>query len=593
MRRRTARWLRRMRARLRLSVRRSWWNEQALFYLLAVSLGAAAAYGAIGFRSLISLVQWTGFGTPAEKLLDHLGTIPGWQIVLVPTMGGLIVGLFVYWAMPDRRPLGVADVIEAAELRGGRMPVISGLKAALVSIVSIGSGASVGREGPVVHLGATIAAAVAQRMHLGRGKALTLLGCGVAAAVAASFNAPLAGVLFALEVVVGHYAVSALAPIVIAAVVGTVISRAVYGDFPAFIVPEHLTVAPWEFVGFAVLGLASAGAAILFMRTTFTMQSIAETLPVPAWSRPAIAGLIIGAVALAFPQVLGVGYGVTDQAIRGVLHLDLLLALLFVKIFATALCIGFGFGGGVFSPSLVIGAMLGGAFGGALALISPLPASALSVYSMVGMGAVAGAVLGAPISTILIVFELTGDYKVTIAVMVAVVIATIVVQQFGGRSFFTRQLAHRGIDLSGAREREILREIRVRRMMDTEVRTVPAGLKLPDLRRRIVRAPHGALFVVDGERSLLGMITVSDVSEALFEDEVDEVITAAEIATPAKKTIDIGASLDQVTEQFGGGEPFVPVVDDGKLVGVLMERDVILAQQRALLRARAEERGEA
>jgi CIC family chloride channel protein len=583
--------------RLLIRWRRFRRNDQVVLAIMAVVLGVSAAYGAIGFRYLIGFVQWGAFATQAQQLLGDLAALPGWRIVLAPTLGGLVIGLFIRYATHDQRPLGVADVIESAALKGARLHLTRALQGAFVNAASLGVGASTGREGPVVHLGASIASWFAKRFELPRASALTMLGCGVAAAVAASFNAPLAGVFFALEVVVGHYALSAFAPIVIASVIGTMISRAHYGDFPAFIVPASFTVSAWEFGIFAILGITSAGIAYLFIRSAFNMQALAEKLPGPVWVKPAYAGLVLGLIALLFPQVLGVGYGVTDQAIRGTLNFELLISLLFVKIFTTALCLGFGFGGGVFSPSLVIGAMLGGVFGVAASTVAPMPASALGVYSVVGMGAVAGAVLGAPISTVLIVFELTGDYKVTIGVMVAVALASIILQQFGGRSFFLQQLAERGVELARGREREYLRAMPVRRAMEREFATVGPGTQLPELRRRIARAPHGVLFVVDGEERLQGVIALSDMSDALFDHSLDEVVKAADLLRTPRTVLTQNNTLLEAMGAFGpAGDPYLAVVTDKEsmaLVGVLTERDFMLAQQRALLRARAEERGEA
>jgi CIC family chloride channel protein len=572
-------------------------NDQVVLLVMAVVLGVSAAYGAIGFRYLIGFVQWGAFGTQSEALLDFLVGLPEWRIVLAPAVGGLLIGLFIRYATHDKRPLGVADVIESAALKGGRLHLTRALQGAFVNAASLGVGSSTGREGPVVHLGAAIASWFAKRFELPRASALTLLGCGVAAAVAASFNAPLAGVFFALEVVVGHYALSAFAPIVIASVLGTMISRAHYGDFPAFVVPGIFSVSAWEFGIFAILGISSAAVAHLFIRSAFNMQALAEKVPGPDWVKPAYAGLILGLIALLFPQVLGVGYGVTDLAIRGQLAFDLLISLLFVKIFATALCIGFGFGGGVFSPSLVIGAMLGGVFGVAAAAIAPTPASGLSVYSIVGMGAVAGAVLGAPISTVLIVFELTGDYKVTIAVMVAVALASIILQQYGGRSFFLAQLRQRGVEFSGGREAEHLRAMPVRRTMARDIATVGPGTQLPELRRQIARAPHGVLFVVDGDERLQGVIALSDMSDALFDHSRDDVIKASDLARMPHTVLTQNNTLIEAVGAFGpASDPYLAVVTDKDsmaLVGVLLERDFMQAQQRALMKARAEERGEA
>ena len=259
---------------------------------------------------------------------------------------------------------------------------------ALASALSIGVGASVGREGPVVHLGASLGSWVAKRLHLGRVLARTLLGCGVAAAVAASFNAPIAGSFFALEVVVGHYALSAFAPIVIASVTGTLISRARYGDYPAFILPDDWIIASfWEFPGFALLGLVSAAAAIVFMWSIMFTEDTVERLPLPKWSRPAFAGLLVGLIALAFPEVLGVGYEATDKALSDLYPLWFLVALIVAKTAATAISLGGGFAGGVFSPSLYVGAMVGGAYGIIATQAFPELSSGHGAYTIIGMGA--------------------------------------------------------------------------------------------------------------------------------------------------------------------------------------------------------------
>ncbi|MEK9647146.1 MAG: chloride channel protein, partial [Alphaproteobacteria bacterium] len=338
-------------------------NQQLILLLLAIVTGSAAALGAVVFREAIVLMQTVTFGASMEKMSEVIGDLPAWHFLVVPTAGGLLIGLFVQYAMPGRRNRGVADVMEAAALRSGEISLKEGLAAAAVSAASIGVGASVGREGPVVHLGATLSSLVATRLRLSRSQAVTLLGCGVASGVAASFNAPIAGVFFALEVVIGHYALSAFAPIVIAGVVGTIISRLYFGNFPAFIITEHSIVSFWEFPAFALLGVVCAMAAVIFLRSIeFTTNAFGK-LPVPPWIRTGIGGLCVGVIALAFPQVLGVGYEATDVALKGQYELDILIALVAAKMAATAISIGAGFGGGVFSPSMFIGAMVGGSFG--------------------------------------------------------------------------------------------------------------------------------------------------------------------------------------------------------------------------------------
>jgi CIC family chloride channel protein len=571
--------------------------DQLAMFILALVLGVAAAYGTIGFRWIIDQVQWGFLGSEGEHLLSLSTTLPRWQILLAPCAGGLLIGLFIRYAMPDRRPLGVADVIEANALKGGRLSLTSGLLAAVTSAASVGVGASVGREGPVVHLGASMAAWVAKRLRLSRAAGVTLLGCGVAAAVAASFNAPIAGVFFALEVVVGHYALSAFAPIVIASVVGTVISRSHYGDFPAFILPEYAIASVWEFAVFALLGVASAAAAMMLMRAIMNVQDLAARIPGPAWLHPAMGGLLVGAIALVFPQVLGVGYETTDLALKGQFGLQILLLLFAAKILATAISLGMGFGGGVFSPSLVVGALLGGVFGSVMAGVYPALASSTGAYAMVGMGAVAGAVLGAPISTILIIFELTGDYRVTIAVMVAVVIASLITQAFRVKSFFIWQLERRGIDVSVGRERGMLRSMQVRDVMVGDYATIAPDAPVAELRSKLLSAPYGLLMVVGAGGRLEGTVALSDLGEVAFDNSLDDLVKAGDAARRRTHVIEAGENLDAAwklcTETDEARFPVVESRESMIVVGLLRERDVMLAYHQALLQTRAEERGEA
>ncbi len=294
---------------------------------MAGLIGVAAAYGSIRFRELIALIQGAGFASMGGPLVAA-AQLPWWQIVLVPTLGGLTVGLLVRFFQAGARPQGVADVVEASVFKGGRIALKQGVVAALGATISIGSGASVGREGPAVHIGASLASWLGQRLKLSRSLSLTLLGCGVAAAVSASFNAPIAGAFFALEVVIGHYALSAFAPVVIASVAGTIVARVHLGDYPAFILDDFELVSFLELPAFALLGVVSAGVAVVFMHGILLTHSAWRSSAVPGWLRPALAGAAVGAIAIAMPEILGVGYEATDRALHGALPLWLLIALL-------------------------------------------------------------------------------------------------------------------------------------------------------------------------------------------------------------------------------------------------------------------------
>jgi CIC family chloride channel protein len=582
--------------RVLVSLRRFGRNDQVVLSLLAVGIGAAGGGAAIAFRYAIDALQWLGFGYGDEQLASHALTLPWWLLLLTPSLGGLAIGLFVWRFMPGGRPQGVANVIEAAALSGGRMSLTTGLKAAAVSAASIGCGASVGREGPVVHLGAVLGSWLARRFHLGRRLTRTLLGCGVAAAVAASFNAPIAGVFFALEVVVGTYALSAFSPIVIAGVVGTLVSRMHFGDYPAFVLEQTFQIVSfWEFPAFALLGVVAAVVAVVFIRSVGVSEVLFARLPGPAWLRPAAAGLLVGALALVFPQVLGVGYEATDAALRQSYTLELLIALAVVKVAATAISLGGGFGGGVFSPSLFIGAMVGGAFGLIAASVFPHLASDHGAYTIVGMGAVAGAVLGAPISTILMVFELTGDYQITIALMVATALASVVAKATFGESFFTWQLVQRGVDAGQGQEARLLAQVKVRSLLDRTYGSVGPEASLEEVRQELARAPFGELLVLDGDGAVLGVITFTDVAAVLLDRADHPELTAEKLARdPALLTAE--EDLKTAVRIFAtSGEPHIPVVDSRqarRLLGLVHEHEVMAAYQRALAQARAEERGE-
>ncbi len=436
-------------------------SRQPVIWLTAIAVGVAAAVGAIVFRLGIAFFQLPWLGTMSENVASAARAAPWWMVLLAPAVGGLIVGLFLRYVLPGKRVEVVADVIEARALPSHQLTLRIGLGSAFVSALSLGTGASAGREGPVVHLGATIAAALTRILSLPMAARRTLLGCGVAAAISASFNAPIAGVLFAHEVILGHFAPTAFVPIVIASSVAAVISRGWFGDFPAFFVPAYQVTSYWEVPAFALLGLVCGLVAILFQFALIGTDWVARRTPIPLILRPVVGGLAVGAIGLAFPQVLGVGYEATDQALRHQLPLYLMLALIVVKTAATAITLASRFGGGIFSPSLYLGAMTGGAFGLIAAAAFPELASSHGLYAILGMGAVAGAVLGAPISTTLIVFELTGGYALSIALLLTVSIANGFNRAIHGRSYFHWQLESRGLFLSEGSHRRIVRNVRV------------------------------------------------------------------------------------------------------------------------------------
>lgn len=571
-------------------------NDQVVMAAVAVVVGGTAAGGAILFREAIDFLQFVFLGFRTEMVVTYASQLEWWRLILAPMVGGLLIGLFCKFVMPGGRPQGVANVIESSALRVGRMSMRQGLGAAVVSATSIGCGASVGREGPAVHLGASLASFLGRQLNLTRSQARTLLGCGVASAVAASFNAPIAGVFFALEVVIGHYALSAFAPIVIASVFGTVLSRIYFGDYPAFEMPSYTITSFFEFPAFMILGMVCAVGAIGLMRVTALVETHGLRMPIPRWLQPALAGLVVGVVALQFPEILGVGYEAMDTALHEGYGLQTLISLAVLKILLTALCLGAGFGGGVFSPSLFIGAMIGGAYGIIATMPFPELSSGHGAYTLIAMGAVAAATLGAPISTILIIFELTGDYKLTVGVMVAVVIASVITRVWHSPSFFSDQLRRRGVHIHGGHDVAALRNLKVHDLMQQDHIAVNKDAGLASLRNRLRLAPMNELFVIDAEEKLVGTITLSDLGEVAFDLSHDREYTAIDLARKHPPFLELGDDVEKAIRRFSEAEEgLLAVVDSAermRLIGCLHERDVMRAYNQALITQQAEEHGE-
>lgn len=563
-------------------------REPLFVAVVAVIIGVLVGLAAVGFIKILYGFQAAFFGVEPRYLASSLRAVMATSIwaqvavVAAPVVGGLLVGLLTRLTMPDQRPQGIADVIEANAMRGGYLSSRVGWQSALLSLLSMGSGASVGREGPIVHFGASIGSLVARLLHLTRNHARTMLTCGVAAAIAASFNAPLAGVFFALEVVIGHYGFAAFAPIVLSAVSATAISRFLLGDETAFVVPSQTIANVWETPAFMLLGIGGGIVALIFMMSVRLSKRLFARSGLPAPLRPAAAGLLLGLVALFLPEVLGVGYEGTDMALHGELSFNLAFTLLAAKIIVCALCLGAGFSGGVFAPALFLGAMLGTAFGAVAVSLVDVPTSALPVYSMVGMAAVGATVTGSPISSILMLFELTGEYSLLLVVMVAVVMAVFVTRLADVHSFFTSQLEDRSIFVKDGHDVSVLQRVSVGSIMDQQFWTVPPDADTQTIKQTLLESNWGRLCVLDENGRLLGVISLNHDRARL--DETDQ--TAADIAHEGPYLTPEMTLADAIRVLRNSGEAHIPVLNtetDRLVVGQVHEHDLNHAYHQALL----------
>ena len=445
--------------------------SQIQFWFIALLIGIAAGLAAVLFRYGILLLQTKIYGVEdVTKLHSFAANLPWYWVLTIPMIGGVAVGTILHHFTSDGRVRSVADVIEGAALNEGRVEKKAGVASALSSMITLGTGGSTGREGPVVHIAAMISSWLSNLIRADGITGRDLLGCAVAAAVSASFNAPIAGALFALEVVLRHFAVHAFAPIVIASVAGTVINRLAFGDTAEFALPGTTALEFYaELPAYLILGLVCGLVAVTLMRCVFwadDMESrLQSRLGLPYWIRPAFAGALLGLLAIWFPHIIGVGYETTSAALTGKLLLHEAIVFAMIKVAAVAITMGGRMGGGIFSPSLMIGALTGLAFGLIATSVFPEISGSHTLYALAGMGAVAAAVLGAPISTTLIVFELTGDWQTGLAVMVSVSLSTALASRLVDRSFFLTQLERRNIHLAAGPQAYLLAMFRVAGVM--------------------------------------------------------------------------------------------------------------------------------
>jgi CIC family chloride channel protein len=566
---------------------------------MALLVGAGTGLGAVTFRYLIQAVAWVGYSWFPHQ-------IEGWgkaYVVIIPVIGGLLVGPLIYFFAREAKGHGVPEVMEAVALRGGRIRPIVALIKSLASALCIGSGGSVGREGPIVQIGSALGSSLGQILHLSDDRVRNLVACGAAGGIAATFNAPIAGVIFALEIILGEFNVEYFSTVVISAVVSSAIGRAVFGDIPAFAIPmEYGLNSLWEFAFYLILGVLAALIGVAFVRLLYWSEDLFDNWErPPEWIKPAIGGLLLGGLALAYPQVTGVtwdhvpqifnvGYEVIESALSNQFALGMVVILLLLKLVATGLTLGSGGSGGIFAPSLFMGAMLGAAFALVINRLFPGVAAPPGAYALVGMGAVVAAAAHAPITAVLILFELTGDYRIILPLMLTVVVATLLAQQLlEGESIYTLKLTRRGIRLQRGRDVDVLQGVTVDEVMRSEVDTVTTDLTLVELSELFTRLRHQGLPVLDQRGKLWGIVTVTDLDLAI-NNNLSRQTTVAQIGTPRPQLLvaypdeTMGEALTRMGRRGLGRLPVVSRSDPNHLLGLIRRADIIRAYNLALSR---------
>lgn len=545
--------------------------------LLAVSIGLGAGYAAVGFRYLVLWMR-AAFGAFGALLEPGIGA--AYAIPMV-ALGGLLVGLVVHFLSPETRGHGVPEVMLAVTYQGGRIrPRVTVFKA-LAAALCIGSGGSAGREGPIVQIGSALGSMIAQALRLPDRRITLSVACGAAGGIAATFNAPIAGVIFAMEVILGQFSSTSFGLVVLSSVTATSVSRYHLGQFPAFYVgAEYEMVSLWEPLFYAGLGVTGALVARAYTRGLFLVEDLAERTPVPGYVKPALGGAVVGGLAIWFPQVMGTGYEFIENALNSRMTLSLLAALFALKIVSTAFTIGSGGSGGTFTPALFVGAMYGGAFGRVVNQWFPDITANCGAYALVGMAVVFAGAAHAPITGIIILMEMTNDYSIILPLMSATVLSNLVSRWLSEESMYTIKVKRRRVDLRGLHAVNPIEAVTVEDAMTREFASVPPGMPLTGLIMRLAAEGQTGYPVVDADGVLVGVVTAQDVQQALINRNPDR-MTVAEICTRNVVVCRPEQSLSTVLPLFGTHDiGRLPVIDPDhpdRIIGVLRRTDVVSA----------------
>jgi CIC family chloride channel protein len=572
-------------------------------------VGSATGLAAVAFIKLIEGITWVGFQFAPGSWPD-LGR--GWLIV-VPVVGALLGGPIIAFFASEAKGHGVPEVMQALVLRGGRIRSRVAIAKIAASSLCIGTGGSAGREGPIVQVGSTLGSILGRMLRLSDARIRNLVACGAAAGVAATFNAPIAGVAFAIEVLVGDLGVSLVSNVVISSVTASVVSQAFLGSDPAFSVPAHALNDPNELWFYIALGLLAAVVAVAFIRMLYAAEGLFDGWRrVPQWLRPAVGGLLLGGLAWAYPHFLvrggvdstiaalgmptahnlphifGSGFAAIEAALSGPLPWILVGSLVVLKMLATSLTLGSGNSGGVFAPSLFMGAMLGGLFGVVAGNIFPEIAPSPAACALAGMAAVFAGAARAPLTAILIAFEMSDSYAVILPLMATTIAATIVAQKLSPESIYSLKLARRGIRLRHGRNVDVMDTVQVGEVMETDPPTVRSSMGVKELQRYFEESRHHGALVLDEAERLVGVVSLQDLDRTIQEEKDWELLTVEAIMTSnvlvAYRDEPIGAALQRLGLRDVGRLAVVDREDPKRLLGIIRRHDIARAYQRGIFR---------
>ena len=586
-------------------------REGVVLMFMSVAVGAATGFAAVFFIRLISIIHQFAFGEVAATL-PGLGRL--WLIV-IPVCGALIGGPIIVFFAREAKGHGVPEVMQALILRGGRIRPRVAIAKIVSAALCIGTGGSAGREGPIVQVGSTLGSTLGQWLGFSDERTKNLVACGAAAGIAATFNAPIAGIIFAVEVLLCEIQVSVFGNVVVAAVSASIVSQFFLGTSPAFSVPAYAMHSPWEILLYVILGLLAALIGIFFIRLLDFFETWFDKMNVPQLVKPAIGALMLGSLAFFYPHissmmtvfpgdsrlglplldnvphVYGSGFDFIAQVLQGDVSFGLLLMLVFLKPLATSFTLGSGNSGGVFAPSLFTGAMLGGAFGYVIKYLFPSFPIEIGAYALVGMASVFAAAARAPLTAMLIVFEMSNDYMLILPLMAAGMTASFVANWLYSDSIYTIKLTKRGIHFEQGRDMDIMQGVMVEEVMNHSPVTVNREQTLAELFALFQETRLRGFPVTGQDNKLYGCVsyqdmerTIQDVDRTLERKDIPlKDITVWDVATPQPVTVfpdePIWAAIRKMAPRDLARMPVVTRQDPEIMVGLISRSDILKAYQ--------------
>ncbi len=561
--------------------------EMAVLMVISVLVGLGTGFGSLAFRHMITFFHWIAFDVGRTLLFGFMGQ---YYVVIIPSIGGLLLGPIVYFFAREAAGHGVPEVMQAVALRGGRIRPIVVVVKAVASAICIGFGGSAGREGPIVQIGASLGSTVGQYFNLSVERVRLLVACGAAGGIAATFNAPVAGVIFALEVILGEFAVRHFSTVVVSAVTASVVSQIFIGSETTFSVPIYSMHTSWEFGLYILLGLLAAPVGVGFSRILNLAEDFFENLKVPGYLKASIGAIGVGIIGIWLPEIFGVGYESMEKVLRSESSTLLWIGLLLVfKIIGTSFTLGSGGSGGVFAPALFIGAMFGGLFGNIVVMAFPGMTAPSGAYAIVAMAAVFSAAARAPITAVLILFEMTGDYRIIMPLMLSTVIATVVAGYLDKESIYTLRLSRKGVNISKGRDIDLMQSIMVSEVMTSDADPVLESMGMKELLQHFQTNRHNSFPVLNTDGDLTGIISLSDLDAALNDSSRNnDTLTVGEMASKNLVTVspedEMSVALERMRPKELGILPVIDKSNPRKLIGVIRRRDIVRAYNLSSIR---------